>query len=340
MRRHFALLLLAAASLGAATLTQAAEFKGKVTKPDGVTPLANVRTALYKHNTQTGYYDYFTGVYTDAAGNYSLTTQQQGVYLVYFNVGSGSHNGFEDPFSPWYGYYYYNPLGIYYPETYNDVTPLTPTKAPTQFVVTDLAKVTTLALVKLNLISSGNDCLVTGPITINGVPYSSFSAYSGGPSLPATGGTLNISFKVTNGTTAAISTNLQALAFLTRRDTSYANGDHSVQAFARKVQSLPAKTTTTVNLAVSVPAALMAVSPPNSYGYWAFNMGVQMVTAQGVANCEDIMFPVQNVPTPASAQLQALPDLAEQGLDDPEMIPLRLSDMGEVLEWGPAPSAK
>lgn len=337
--RRFLALLLAAASCSAVTLAQAAEFKGKVTKPDGVTPLANVRTALYKHNTQTGYYDYFTAVYTNATGNYSLTTQQKGVYLVYFNVGSGSDNGFEYPFHPWYGYYYDNPLEIYYPETYNDVTPLTPTKAPTQFVVTDLAKVTTLALTKLNLIAS-NDCVVTGPITINGVPYSSFSAYSGGPSLPATGGTLNISFKVKNATTAAISTNLQALAFLTRRDASYANGDHSVQAFTRKAQSLPAKTTTTVNLAVSVPAALMAVSLPNSYGYWAFNMGVQMVTAQGVANCEDIMFPVQNVPTPVSAQLQALPDPAAQGRVEPDVIPLRLSETGQVIEWGPIPSTK
>lgn len=235
--------------------------------------------------------------------------------------------------------YFYNPLyQIYYPETYNDVTPLTPTKAPTQLVVADLTTVTTLALVKLN--TKVNDCLVSGPITINGVPYSYFSAGSGGPSLPATGGTLNISFKVNNSTSAAISTNLQALAFLTRRDASYANGDHSVQAFARKAQSLPAKTTTTVNLAVSVPAALMSAAPPNDTGYWAFNMGVQMVTAQGVANCEDIVFPVQHVPSPASAQLQELTDPAAQGPDGAEMIPLRLSETGQVLEWGPVPSAK
>lgn len=336
MRRHIALLLVAA-SFGAVTLAQAAEFKGKVTKPDGVTPLANVRTALYKHNTQTGYYDYFTAAYTDATGNYSLTTQQKGVYLVYFNVGSGSENGFQYPFSPYY-YYQDDPLALYYPETYNDVTPLTPTKAPTQLVVADLTKVTTLVLAKLNAIT--NDCLVSGPITINGIPYSYFSAYAGGPTLPATGGTLNISFKVKNLTSAAIGTNLQGLAFLTRRDASYANGDHSVQPFARKAQNLPANSTTTVNLTLTVPAALMTASPPNSYGSWAFNMGVQMVTAQGIANCKGILFPVQHVPSSTSARVEALAEGVTQGQEEPDMIPLRLSETGQIIEWGPTPSSK
>ena len=318
-------------------LTQAAEFKGKVTKPDGVTPLAGVDSYLYKFDPTSGNYYYYSYSYTDNAGNYSLKTQARGGYLITFNRNSGDGSyAFDYPYYTYY-YYYDDPLSAYFIETYNNVTPLTPDKAPTQLVVTDLTKVTTLPLVKLDAIK--NDCRVTGPITINGTKYSSFSTYSasGGPNLPAAGGTLNISFKVQNLTSAAISTNVQGLAFLERSDASYAKGDQSVQAYTRKAQSLPANATTTVSLAITVPSAVMAATAKS--GYWSFNMGVQMVSSQGVPNCNSFMFPVLRVLSSASAQQQDMADMEEQGRDK-RMIPLRLSEKGEVLEWGPMPEAK
>lgn len=338
MRRVTALLLVAVCC-GTPTLTQAAEFKGKVTKPDGVTALANVDSTLYIYDPANSVYRWHASTQTDNYGNYKLKAQELGVYLVIFNQNSSGYQGsqFYYPYSS-YNYYNYNsnPLLGYYRETYNDVTPLTPTKAPTQLQVTNLASVTTLQLVKLNPVSS-SDCLVTGPITINGVPYSYFSQYGYAPKLPDTGGTLNISFKVQNSTSAAISTNVQGLAFLERLDSSYANGDQSIQTFPRKVVNLPAKTTTTVNLAVTVPATLMTTRPLTKY--WAFNLGVQMVSTQGVANCSPFLFPVLHASGTSSTQQQELADREEFGPKE-KMIPLLLSETGEVLEWGPVPDSK
>ena len=333
-------LMLAAVCCGTAPLMQAAEFKGKVTKPDGVTPLVNVDAHLYKFDSASGYFNWFTTSYTDNNGLFSLKTQELGGYLVTFNRYSDydESNALSYPYGD-YNYYYYNnnDLSAYFFETYNDVRPDTPAKAPTQFPVTDLAKVTSLGTVKLNNIK--NLCRVTGPITINGTQYYGFSTYyaSGGPKLPAAGGTLNISFKVQNLTSNAISTNLQGLAFLERSDSSYVNGAQSVQAFPRKALSLPANATTTVSLAITVPSQVMAVTP--STDFWAFNMGVQMVSPQGVANCNPFKFPVLHVVSPASAKRQELADMAGRR-DEQKMIPLRLSETGEVLEWGPMPEAK
>jgi hypothetical protein len=333
-------ILLAAANLWVGSLAYAADFKGKVTKPDGVTPVANAPVYLYKYNPGTGNYSYYANSYTDGLGLYTVTTGTTGVYLVNFQTGGDSNTGhFNYAFST-YNYYYDNPLASYYSETYNDVTALTPTKAPTQFSVTNLTQVFNLALVKLNPNTTGN-CKVTGPVTINGVPYSSFSAYGGGPTVPDAGGTLNLSFKVTNGTATAIATNVQALAFLTRRDAAgtYVSGANSVQPFARKAQTLPANATTTVTLSVAIPAALMTSSPTGTYGAWAFNLGIQMVTSNGVASCREFIFPIQHVPTAASAASEALA-AGEAQAQVPDIIPLTLSEDGQVLEWGPAPAAE
>ena len=340
MKKSIAILL-AVANLWVGSLAYAADFKGKVTKPDGVTPLANVPVALFKYNPVTGYYNNVAYSFTNALGLYTVTTGTTGVYLVNFPVGGDSNAGrFNYAYVPYANYYYDNPLTIYLSETYNDVTALTPTRAPTQFSVTDVTQVFNLALVKLNLNTTGN-CKVTGPITINGVPYSSFSAYSGGPTVPDAGGTLNLSFKVTNGTSTAIATNLQALAFLTRRDAAgaYVSGANSVQPFARKAQTLPANATTTVTLSVPISAALMTSSPVGYYGAWAFNLGIQMVTPAGVANCREFLFPVLHVPTAASAASEALA-AGEAQAQVPDNIPLTLSEDGQVLEWGPAPAAE
>jgi hypothetical protein len=335
--RKYVSILLAAACLCAGAVAQAATFTGKVTKSDGVTPIANVRVGLYRHDPDNPVYPLYKTAYTDALGKYTVSADLVGVYLVHFSVTSSSdQQGWAYPFQ---SYYYYQdlPLDKYRWETYNDVTSLTPTKPPTQFVVADLGKVFKLVLVKLDTIPPVPDCLVTGPITVNGTPYSSFSAYSGGPSLPDAGGTLNIGLKVTNLTPAAISTNLQAVAFLERDDTTYADGDRAVRTFARKAQTLPASSTTPVSLSVAIPGALMTARPTGAYGLWAFNLGVQMTTLDGVPNCKEILLPVHHVPTSAIAAQREFTEGQAEQQGPSEIIPLSLSETGQVLEWGPAP---
>jgi hypothetical protein len=64
-------ILLAVANLWVGSLAYAADFKGKVTKPDGVTPLANVPVYLYKYEPGTGYYNVYASSYTNALGLYT-----------------------------------------------------------------------------------------------------------------------------------------------------------------------------------------------------------------------------------------------------------------------------
>lgn len=334
MREYLVTLL--AVGLFGSSIIHAATFTGKVTKSDGVTPLKDIRVTLFKHAPDSyPPYPIYRSAYTDASGRYSISADLVGVYLVHFSASSASDQfGWIYPYQP-FSYYQELPVEGYQWETYNDVTAQTPNKPPVQFVVSDLKKDYPLALVKLNTLPRQPDCLATGPITINGTPYSSFFSYSGGPSLPVAGGTLNITFKVVNTTDAAISTNLQAVAFLERDDTSYADQDKSLVQFPRKAQTLPAKSTTPVNLSVKIPAALMSARPNGAYGSWAFNLGIQMATTTGVANCKEIIFPIHH--GPASAKNRANTTAAD-GFETEmrgEVVPFGLDEKGQVIEWGP-----
>lgn len=334
MREYLVTLL--AASLFGTSIVHATTFTGKVTKSDGVTPLKDIRVSLFKHAPDSyPPYPFYRSTYTDASGKYSISADVVGVYLVHFSASSAQDQyGWTYPYQP-FSYYQELPVESYQWETYNDVTAQTPDKPPTQFVVNDLKKNYPLALAKLNALPRQPDCLATGPITINGTPYSSFYAYSGGPSIPAAGGTLNIAFKVTNTTDAAIGTNLQAVAFLERDDTSYADQDKSLVLFPRKAQTLRAKSTTPVSLSVTIPAALMTTRPNGAYGTWAFNLGIQMATAAGAANCKEIIFPIHH--GSATAKTGAGETAADGFEADPqgEVVPFGLDEKGQVIEWAP-----
>jgi hypothetical protein len=214
------------------------------------------------------------------------------------------------------------------------VTPLTPTKAPTQIVITSAAQTVTLALTKLNQKSLG--CAITGPMTINGVPYTYFSASSVGPKLPETGGTLAISFPVRNFGAAALTTSIQPMAFLSRRNVPSLAGFRSIKLAAPKSYTLAANSTTTVTMNVPVPAAWMAATPATISGLWGFNVGIQSVDTNSVANCLDLTtFPVLHNSLPAAAAANA-PDEVQPTT----VIPLRIGeDARSVLEWGEIPTA-
>jgi hypothetical protein len=230
-------------------------------------------------------------------------------------------------------------LGFYYNETYDDVTELSPpTKAPTALIVTTPAQSTALKPVVLNRKTKG--CMISGPITINGVPYSQFYS-SMGPALPPTGGTLNISFKVLNLSASPITTAVQPLAFLTQQNSAapaVKNNRGLASGGAGKIVTLPANAITPVSLTATIPASFMSVSPPPStIQQWAFNIGIN-ATASGVPNCFSMVtFPVlKNKLASAVALEEQSPEMVRE--ETPQMIiPLTLSKDGEPLTWGPVP---
>lgn len=187
-------MILAISGLLACSLSQAATLSGTVMQPDGVTPAQNLLVLAYKFDPSTGTYNYGTGTETDADGKFSFIPTfnpdtSPGVYLVAFRTYDDNYNG-GDPWEPYSGYYENDPLAAFYNETYNDVTEATPNKAPTPIVIANPNDNKNLGVVKLNN-RTLDTCMVTGPITINGTDYSSFTPYpNGGPALPLTGGQL------------------------------------------------------------------------------------------------------------------------------------------------------
>jgi hypothetical protein len=193
-----------------------------------------------------------------------------------------------------------------------------------------------LGVVKLNN-RSLDTCMVTGPIKINGVNYSSFGPYpNGGPELPLTGGKLNVSYTLMNFGNAALATRAQPVIYLDRRDNPSLMHARSLKPLTPKSYTVPAKGTVNVSLTVSVPGALMAATPPEySYLPWAFNVGFQFVNTNSVANCWPILFPVIHKPAPTSAMFD---DNAPETITlKPRTIPLTLDKHGKALEYGPMP---
>lgn len=338
MKKMHIAILAALASLSGGPVVHAAQFTGKVTTPNGITPVAGEVVYLYKFNPANGYYNYDSITFTSATGAFTAVASGVGVYYITF--GSPSYDYSSDPFQQ-YGWYYQNSLGIYYNETYDDVTVLSPpTKAPTTLLVTTPAQSTALKPVVLNRKTNG--CMISGPITINGVPYSYFSIYSGiGPALPPTGGTLNISFNVINLSAGPITTAVQPLAFLTQQNTAapaVENNRGVASGGAGKVVAFPANAITPVSLTATIPASFMSVSPPPAtVKQWAFNIGIN-ATAGGVANCFSMAtFPVlKNKLASAVALEEQSPEMVRE--ETPQMIiPLTLSKDGEPLTWGPVP---
>ena len=339
MKKRNAILVLVFGSVLCWSLAHAAQFTGKVTTNDGITPIANLNVSLYKYNVTEGSYEYEQSTNTDNLGSFTLTPNglpatHIGVYLVSF-IASNPYRG--DPF---YYYYYYqaNSLSLYYNETYDNVTPLTPNKAPQQLIITNAGQIIDLGLVRLNRKTVG--CIVFDEITINSVSYTSFSAYGTGPKLPTTGGTLNISFKLRNLGTKDITTEVQPLAFLWRRDAPVLMDARSVRSYASKTYTVPPKSTKIVSLSVAIPGAFMTATPPLTSYPWAFNIGIQMVSSNVLPNSVSsmILFPVLHETTASSTVFEE-PALFVPLKQLPEIIPLRLSEGGKVLEWGPIPDA-
>jgi len=337
MKKRIALLLLVIFGALGGSGAYAAQFTGKVTTNNGTTPVASLAVYAYKYNAETRSYENVGSAYTDNQGAFTLTpngppASHIGVYLVSFSV-DNPYRG--DPFYYYY-YYYANPLAIYYNETYDDVTPLTPTRPPKQIIITNGSQTYDIGLVKLNRKTVG--CIVSDAITINGVSYTYFSSYSTGPKLPTTGGTLNISFILRNLGSTAFTTQVQPLAFLRRRNVPLLMDARSVRSFASETHTVAAKSTKMVSLSVPIPGALMAASPAGFYYQWAFNMGIQLVNSSVLPNSSSsmIMFPVLHETTLTSTVLDG-PALDEAQKQFPEIVPLKLSEDGKILEWGPKP---
>lgn len=342
-QKHIAILV-ALASLFGSSVAYSAQITGKVTDSNGVTPMANVPVNLYKYNPRTGNFDYNASATTNAAGVFAAIPQPSnapashpgGYYVIFGN----RYVYYGDPFY-WYDFYSENSLTGYYLETYDDVTELTPTRAPKLVVITTATQSVPLNLVKLNRRMKG--CVITGPITINGVPYSSFSAYGNGPRLPATGGALNISFKVRNLGATPISTTAQLLAFLGHPDPAL-KSNRGITTRTSKAVTLPANATISVTLNTTIPASFMTATPPQSYYYsnppsdWVFNIGINAVANDGLPNC--FSFTTLPVLKKTSSSADLLEGQALETAPDPlheAKIPLVLSKEGQPIEWGPRP---
>jgi hypothetical protein len=346
MKKMHIAILAALVSLSGGPVAHAAQFTGKVTQPNGITPVANEYVYLYKFNPANGSYNYDSYTYTSATGAFTAVASGVGVYYITFGRSSSSSDFISlyygnDPFISNSSYYFYDPLGFYYNETYDDVTELSPpTKAPTTLIVSTPAQSTALKPVVLNRKTKG--CMISGPITINGVPYSSFFIYSGmGPALPPAGGILNISFKVINLSASPITTAVQPLAFLTQQNTAapaVKNNRGVASGGVGKIVTFPANAITPVSLTATIPASFMSVSPPPStVKQWAFNIGIN-ATAGGVPNCFSMVtFPVlKNKLASAVALEEQTPEMVRE--ETPQMIiPLTLSKDGEPLTWGQVP---
>lgn len=339
-KSHVAILAATVAGLSMGSVAYSAQITGKVTQADGTTPVANVMVTLYKFNPTTGYFDWNSSTATATNGTFgavpngSAATHPGGYYLVF---GSPYYQSSGYPFFYYSDFYSFDPSANYYVETYEDVTPLTPNKAPTLVAISTPTQSVPLKLIKLNPKLVG--CAITGPMTINGKSYTYFSSYNndGGPKLPATGGTLNISFTVQNFGTAPIQTTMQPLAFLERQDGGF-KGNRSIATLTTKPITLPAKATTAVTLNATIPASFMTASPRTSSSipsYWAFNIGINAVAANGLANCFSMpVFPVLRTTSSTASQ-----DLAPESEQQPSgpMIPLSLDQNGKTVTVGPMP---
>ena len=75
-----------------ASLTKASRITGKVTGPDGTTPLANIDVSAYRWiGADEGYWDYVSFGDTDLSGNYSIGGLAAGTYRVEFTDWQGNY---------------------------------------------------------------------------------------------------------------------------------------------------------------------------------------------------------------------------------------------------------
>ncbi|MBZ4194916.1 MAG: carboxypeptidase-like regulatory domain-containing protein [Candidatus Contendobacter sp.] len=339
---YVAILAATVAGLSMGSVAYSAQITGKVTQANGITPMANVRVALYKFDPTTGGFNYNGSTLTNSNGAFtaipwdSNSAMHPGSYYLVFGSSSWSSSSY--PFFYSSDFYSSDPSANYYVETYDDVTPLTPNKLPALVAIsTPTQSVALPKIVKLN--PKPNSCLITGPMTINGVSYSNFSYYNdtGGPKLPAAGGALTVSFTVQNPGATPIETTVQPLAFLERQDGAF-KGNRSVATLTTKAVTLPANSTTTVTLNTTIPASFMTASP-RSYSsippMWAFNVGINAVAANGLANCFSMpVFPVLRT-TPLATSQDLAPESEQQPLGP--TIPLVLDKDGKPVKFGPIP---
>lgn len=340
--------LLALASLGGSSLALSAQFTGKITQSNGTTPIAKVPVYAYQYNAATGTFPYSPTTSTSSGpdGSFIATltappAAQVGVYILSFGDFSSQFSG--DPFLGYsYTWYIDNPAKIYYTETYNGVTAKTPTKAPTLLTITKPTDSKNLGKITLDKKTQG--CVISGPITIKGTPYTNFSTYGNpplAPVLPEAGGTLDIGFSLLNLGSTPIKTNLQTLAFLSRRDQPALLNARSVLPFGKQTVTLPAKDTTKVKITATIPKGVMPGTPPPPFDHWAFNVGIQAQdAATGLANCFSLTtFPVAHAAAGSSVSTAVADPSSNGGAEQPatEIIPLELSEDGKVLKWGPRP---
>ncbi|CAK0767040.1 exported hypothetical protein [Gammaproteobacteria bacterium] len=348
---HFPILAAAMLDFFGWSVAHAAQFTGTVTQSNGTTPIAGIDVALYKYDPRKGEFVYSSSTVTNPAGAFVAVPSgdpaiHPGSYYITFGYSRGYFSQ-GTPFLHWSNFYQQHSPDIYYKEIYNNVTILTPGRAPTIIAINTPTQSIPLNLVKLDKKTSS--CDIIGPIKINNVPYSSFSVYggNGGPKLPATGGTLEISFDVLNSGATSIQTSVQPLAFLEKpNDTPL----RSVATFTSKAVTIPANTTTTVALNITIPAKFMTATPKDSYNSspaaWAFNMGINAVSG-GLANCFPMpVFPILHDDSSATLQHLTRESLQENLTKKEELvqespqknIPLILSEDGNPVKWGPIPS--
>lgn len=298
------------------TLTHAATINGKVTAPNGTTPMDNSPVYFYRFNPNDQSYQYYDSVYTDSTGAFAWNTQALGSYLI---IVARQYYGSLYPFEP-YNYWDSYDQSAYYPETYNDVTPSTPDKSPTPINITNSTQTFDLDVIKLNRKSG---CSIVSPITINGTEYSSF--YSGwGPQLPSSGGILSVSFMLQNLTSKSLTTSIQPVAFLV--NTGKLAGYRSTKSLLSTSVTLSANAKKMITFDVDIPSTLMGSEIGNGV---AFNLGLQAVNASSsLANCLDlVMFPVGNSASPSLA--------ADSEASPSGIIPFKIAADGKtILEWG------
>lgn len=336
---------IALSALGLSSASIAAEFNGRITQANGTTPVAGVQVSVYRYDVVGGGFDYTTATISDSTGNFSAKlsgdpTAQIGTYFIYF--GSFTNSSLSaSPFYEYVGWYRENPSAPYYLETYDDVTALTPLKAPTLLAIKSPNDKIQLKPIKLNPKTKG--CVITGPMTINKTVYNTFGTTFFGttppsaPALPETGGKLDISFKVVNLGSTPLTTNLEAIAFVTRRDDPAYTGMRSLIENPKRKAVLP-KGTSTVTLSATIPKGVMPATPgPFSYDLWAFNVGIQSQDpASGIANCFDLtLFPVVHEIPSRPASMDAAEDSAAP---TGPIVPLKLDENGQPTQWGPAPA--
>jgi hypothetical protein len=304
---------------------QAATITGIVKDPTGTTPIAGMQVIAYKWDPEYGSYNYGYYSMTSATGAFAIASLMPGSYLVVMRSYGSSYQS--DPFGD-YGWYANDPMSQYYTETYDDVTLLTPNKAPTQINFSSATQSRNLGTIRMNRKTAG--CQIDGPITVNGTAYNNF--YDGmAPRLPAAGGTLRISYKLRNfANTPITGAKVQPVAFLQNRAGASKQLERSVRVLGSTANlTLPANNTANVNVTVSIPGALMTGTAP-------FNVGLQTVNANSIGVCNLALFPVQLLAPPSSRA--SISGEGENAAPRQIEIPLRLDEKGQPLEWGPAPA--